>query len=330
MARRILRPMVDDRTYTNPVYPGYFADPFVLFHEGTYYAYGTDPRNDGDRQFEVLQSADLVSWRSLGYALARVDDAEARDYWAPEVAVRDGRFYLYYSAGIEDTGHRIRVAVASRPDGPFEDAGRVLTAEEPFAIDPHPFQDDDGRWYLYYAHDVLEGERPGTSIAVDELVDPFTLAGRPRHVVRASADWQLFRRQRPMYGAVYDWYTLEGPTVRKRDGRYWCLYSGGAWTDPTYGVSFAVADSPLGPFREERVDRPALLGTVPGHVIGPGHNSVVEGPDGRDWIVYHAWDPDMTARRMCIDRLDWTPDGPRTDGPTFTPQPVPAAPVPAG
>src|SRR5205085_5871374 len=31
------------RTYTNPVYADYFADPFVLRHEGRYYAYGTAP-----------------------------------------------------------------------------------------------------------------------------------------------------------------------------------------------------------------------------------------------------------------------------------------------
>jgi beta-xylosidase len=310
-------------TYTNPVFQGYFADPFVLRDDGVYYAYGTDPDNDGDGVFEVLRSDDLVSWTSLGYALPRIDDPDAQDYWAPEVARRDGHFFLYYSAGIEDTRHRIRVAVADRPEGPFEDAGRVLTADEPFAIDPHPFLDDDGRWYLYYAHDILEGDRPGTSIAVDVLLDPFTLAGDPRPVVRASADWQLFQRQRAIYGGVYDWYTLEGPTVRKHAGRYWCLYSGGAWTDATYGVSFAVADSPLGPFREERVDMPALLRTIPGVVVGPGHNSVVEGPDGDDWIVYHAWDPAMTARRLCIDRLGWTATGPRTTGPTFTPQPAP-------
>jgi hypothetical protein len=29
------------QTYTNPVYKGYFADPFVWQHEGVYYAIGT-------------------------------------------------------------------------------------------------------------------------------------------------------------------------------------------------------------------------------------------------------------------------------------------------
>lgn len=27
--------------YTNPVWPGYFADPFILRSGGTYFAYGT-------------------------------------------------------------------------------------------------------------------------------------------------------------------------------------------------------------------------------------------------------------------------------------------------
>jgi GH43 family beta-xylosidase len=146
-------------------------------------------------------------------------------------------------------------------------------------------------------------------------------------VLRASADWQLYRRRREMYGAVYDWHTVEGPCVVKRDGRYWCFYSGGAWREPTYGVSYAVADSPLGPFVEpmEASDGPALMRSIPGRVIGPGHNSVVVGPDGEDWIVYHAWDAGHTARRMCIDRLRWTDDGPRTDGPTWTAQRAPRA-----
>jgi hypothetical protein len=47
-------------------------------------------------------------------------------------------------------------------------------------------------------------------------------------------------------------------------------------------------------------------------------------PDGRaQYLVYHAWDPAMQVRWMCIDKLIWTPVGPRGAGPTFTPQPAP-------
>ncbi len=315
--------------YTNPVHDGSFPDPFVMRVGGVYYAFGTDMVGAGPRVIGRLRSDDLVTWTPIEPALERppLPPTESNQFWAPEVAESDGRFFLYYSTGFEDTNHRIRLATSETPAGDFHDEGLVLTPNEPFAIDPHPFRDDDGAWYLYYARDFLDGERAGTALVVDRLVDMRALAGSPTTVLRASADWQIFRRARPMYGAVYDWHTLEGPFVRKRDGRYYLFYSGGAWEEENYGVSYAVADSPLGPFTEpvDAADGPAILRTVPGRVIGPGHCSVTTGPDGADWLLYHAWDPGRTARRPCIDRLQWTDDGPRCNGPTWTPQPSPMA-----
>jgi GH43 family beta-xylosidase len=58
-------------------------------------------------------------------------------------------------------------------------------------------------------------------------------------------------------------------------------------------------------------DRARVLQSIPGRLIGPGHNSVVSGPDGRDYIVYHAWDESHTARKMHISPLAWDADGPR-------------------
>jgi beta-xylosidase len=324
------------QTFTNPVADGYFADPFLVRDGATWYAYGTGLAGDAaaadehNRVFEVRRSRDLVTWETLGCSLEPPPDlpepqlpGEHREFWAPEVVERDGRWLMYYSTGILDRGHRLRVAAASHPAGPFTDLGVDLAPAERFAIDPDPFRDDDGAWYLYYARDLLEGARVGTSIAVDRLVGPARLAGEPVAALPPSADWQLFRRSREMYGKVYDWHTLEGPFVRKRLGRYWMLFSGGAWTSGSYAVSWAVADTPLGPF----IEAPAgsmLLRTVPG-LVGPGHCSVVEGPDGGDWLAYHAWDEAVVARRLCLDRIEWTPDGPRTPGPTAGPQPAPLA-----
>lgn len=309
------------RTYRNPVYPATFADPFVLRHEDWFYAYGTNERAESAWAFEVLRSRDLVTWSSLGRSL-RVRGGSARDHWAPEVAHADGRFWMYYSVGDEDRDHRLRVAVADHPAGPFEDLDVELTPHERFAIDASPFRDDAGDWWLFYARDVLEGDRPGTSLAVDRLVGMDRLAGSPTTILRATGDWQRFRRDRPMYGGTYDWHTLEGPFVVGRHGRLWCTYSGGAWTGAGYGVSYAVADHPLGPWTEP-LPGPTLLQTRRGIIEGPGHSSIVVGADDEDYLVYHAWDRDHTARRMCIDRLTWGPDGPATAGPTVTPQPAP-------
>jgi len=314
-------------TYSNPVWPDYFADPFVLRVGDDYYAYGTgSPAAElGGREFRVLHSRDLVHWEPRGGALEPLPDSSLTDYWAPEVAEHDGRFWMYFSAGVGDKGHRLRVAVADHPEGPFRDCGVELTRDEPFSIDAHPFRADDGDWYLYYAVDRLDSDRVGTSIVVDRLVDMTTLTGQSTPVILPTADWQVFKRGREMYGEVYDWHTCEGPFVVPHEGRYWCLYSGGLWEAETYGVSYVVADSPTGPWQPPPVDGPVVLTTVPGEVLGPGHNSVVRGPDDRLWVVYHAWDPERTARRMCIDPLEWTPDGPRCAGPTTGTRPGPAA-----
>jgi beta-xylosidase len=311
-------------TFTNPVYAGYFADPFVLAHGGRYYAYGTGPGDGSERAFEVLGSDDLVAWESLGFAMRAVHGRVVRDHWAPEVIEEDGLFHLYFSVGVDDREHGIRHAVAERPEGPFSPTASVLTPRERFAIDAHPFRDRDGSMYLFYARDELEGSRVGTSLVVDRMTSMDRLGGEPVPVLRASADWQRFRAGREMYGGIYDWHTLEGPFVVHRGGRYWCLYSGGAWTNATYGVSYAVAEHPLGPFVEPESDGPALMRTLPGVLEGPGHASVVTDSEGADFLVYHAWDAAYTARRMCIDRLDWTAAGPRTPGPTIEPQPAPS------
>ncbi len=309
-------------TYTNPVYDGYFADPFVMEIEGVFWAYGTG-RHTGDKVFEVLYSEDLVSWKSIGGALIPLENDAGFEYWAPEVAEHQGTYYMYYSGG-RDEQHRLRVATAERPEGPFRDTGIALTGDDPFTIDAHPFRDDDGSWYLYYARDFLEGERVGTALVVDRLVTMMQLAREPSTVLRASAEWQLYRRRRQMYGGTYDWYTVEGPFLRKHDGRYYCFYSGGAWEEANYGVSYAVADAPSGPFVDASEGGPTILRSVPGQIIGPGHNSIVRGPDGNDYIVFHAWDAQRSARRMFVERLDWTADGPVCGGPTLAPQPAPA------
>ena len=310
--------------YTNPVYSEYFADPFVWRHDGMYYAVGTGPAGAHGMCFPLLHSRDLVRWESLGHALIPVGAGLGNDYWAPEVAYSEGRFYLYYSVGHGDKGHHLRVAVSDRPEGPYSDTGTPLVdlSACPFSIDASPFHDDDGQWYLFYARDYLDtanGFLAGTGIAGDRLTGMTRLAGEEKTIVRATSGWQMYMARRPMYGGIYDWHTLEGPVVRKHDGRYYCFYSGGCWRNDTYGVDYAIAATVMGPYSDAgNEDGPRVLRSVPGQLVGPGHNSIVAGPDGSDIIVYHAWDAGMTARRMCVDPLLWTPDGPRCDGPSWT------------
>ncbi len=312
-----------DRSYHNPVYPHDFADPFVLKTSGAYYAYGTAAPAEDGRLFPVLRSVDLIHWERLRGALQPLDSPPALSYWAPEVLERDGRFYLFYSASQipSDEGHRLRVAIADNPAGPFIDSGRLLLPDQGFSIDASPFRDPKtGDIFLFFATDFVEQEPFGTGLAAVKLSDDLLSATTsPVTVLRAHADWQIYERNRAYKGRIWPtWNCVEGPNVLFHEGKYYCLYSGGAWYSDRYGVGFAVADHPLGPWRDEHdALGPFVLKGIPGKVIGPGHNSMVVGPDGKTlYMAYHAWDAAKTARRMCIDPIVWTPVGPKVDGPS--------------
>src|SRR5579859_5536809 len=139
-----------------PAYADYFADPFVWKHQGLYYAVGTGAGEAAGKTvgsvFPILQSQDMAQWHLAGHALKRPAAALGNTFWAPAVAVAGGTFFLYYSVGHGDKSHQLRVACSSTPQGPYEDIGRPLLnpAMTPFAIDPHPFEDKHGRWYLFF------------------------------------------------------------------------------------------------------------------------------------------------------------------------------------
>lgn len=313
-------------TYLNPIYGRDFPDPFILKHGGEYWAYCTGFWRDG-RAFGVMHSADLVHWRELRGALAPLPGNHPC-YWAPEVVYENGRFLMYYSVGNEKLMH-IRVATASHPAGPFEDSGHQLTDAE-FAIDPHVFVEEAGARWLFYATDFLTHTHIGTGTVCDRMLDPYTLAGTPRPVTRARYDWQVYDPARTEKGGVR-WHTVEGPFVLRRKNLYYQMFSGGNWQNLTYGVSYAVSDRIA---RADEWEQAAdgervlpILRTIPERVIGPGHNSVVRGPDNRElFCVYHRWDGEH-GRVLAIDRLDWVGERMTVLGATTTPQPAPLAPT---
>jgi beta-xylosidase len=94
----------------------------------------------------------------------------------------------------------------------------------------------------------------------------------------------------------------------KRSGIYYLMYSGNAAFSADYGIGYATASTPVGPFKKHAGNPIAARGAG---VSGPGHHAVATAPDGGLWLVYHqkassrwGWD-----RYICIDRLDWDDAG---------------------
>jgi len=324
------------RTSTNPIAGPAVGDPFVLPHRGRFYLYATNdgpPLADG-RVIPVFRSDDLVSWEPLGGALVP-EDAGA-DHWAPEVLAWNGRFYMVVSFGdVDRKGHALWVAVADRPEGPFRLRTRVSDPSEKFSIDGSWLLDDDGRLYLFRCLDFTEeGEPPyGTGIVAQPMRDPLTPSGPPVTVLRAHSAWQLFEADRlmPLYDGrrFAEWTTIEGPAPVKRGGRYYCGYSGGNYAR-AYGTGEAVADAPLGPYRDIRGREGPIFATTPGLVDGPGHFSVVRPDMVHDWVVLHGRTPGEPVRRVWLCPAAWGAGGVTIGELTTRPQPAPPLPTSVG
>jgi glycosyl hydrolase family 43 len=330
--------------YENPVF-GSFADPGTLAANSSrpeYYAYGTG------NNFPITVSSDLVHWAPAGTALsarpAWVTRASDWHPWAPSVMHVDApcpgsltpgcyhMFYVGFNASLRPGANCVAVATSPTPGGPFTDQGILQTVLPSFDshgrppgcgddagygyIDPSPYTDADGSTYLYVSTDWACGSPAGSPCHLQPTLSVVPLAPDGLHALTA--------RQPLFAGRAHSWEAaglstpvVENPSLERHGNSYVLLYSGGSWTG-AYGMGYAVATSPLGPFVRGQLS--PFLAQTPG-VGGPGGGATVIGPHGGEWLVYHARTPGSGDRTLRIDPFWWGSDGrAHMVGPTATPQ----------
>jgi arabinan endo-1,5-alpha-L-arabinosidase len=290
-------------------------DPCVIKQGSTYHLFCTSQADEKPGLIHWRTSPDLVTWTLVGAVMPNLPDwaqkavPGTRGAWAPDIALINGRYHLYYALS---TFGKNRSVIALRttptldradPAFGWTDEGVVLasTAGDDFnAIDANLVAGDDGRWWM-----ALGSFWSGLKLVE---IDPTT--GKPRPGATLAA---LAARPRPD--------AIEAPYIVRRRGWYYLFASfdfccRGA--NSSYYTVVGRSKDVAGPY-VDRAGRAMLDGG--GFIVlhadldkakrfkGPGHVAIL-GDGERDYIVYHAYD----SRRdglptLRIQRLAWSDDG---------------------
>lgn len=285
----------------NPFVDGWYADPDTEIYDGTFWVYPTSS-DDYDKQtyMDAFSSEDMINWRKYPNILTTDNITWAtRALWAPAPIFRNGQYFLYFAANDIQEGEPengkiggIGVAVSDKPEGPYVDAiGKPLIGEyhngaQP--IDQDVFIDDDGQAYIYYG---------GHSHA---------------NVAKLNSDMisiGTFDDDGTQFIEITPENYVEGSQMFKRKGLYYLMWSEGDWTGPDYSVSYAMAESPVGPFNKIA----KILEQDSAVAKGSGHNGLFNIPNTDTWyIVYHRRslsETDGNHRVLAYDRMYFNEDG---------------------
>jgi beta-xylosidase len=275
-----------DGTYRNPLLFSDFPDPDgVRVGDDYYLVCSTFAHEPG---LLLLQSRDMVNWRTVGYALSHL--APAGTYaqprrgcgvWAPTLRHHAGRFWIFYP----DPDFGIYVTTSAEFAGPWSDP--VLVKAGKGLIDPCPLWDDDGSAYLVH----------GWAKSRSGINNVLTL-----HRLSPDASRVLDTGEIIIDGAAFSGcHTLEGPKLYKRDGWYYVFAPAGGVATGWQSV-FRARDI-WGPYEERRV-----LAQGSTSVNGPHQGAWIDTPAGESWF-FHFQDRGAFGRILHLQPMRWLDDG---------------------
>lgn len=299
--------------YYNPVIAHNCPDPSILddrVRTGYFYAYSTQNGTSGASNcvyLPIYRSKDLVKWEFIadGFGPGRPQWRQGSRMWAPDINYINGKYVLYYAAGLWDESQwsASGVAVSDSPTGPFKDLGMIVGYENTGvknSIDPF-FIDTGNAKYLFWGSFGADSGIWAIELNDDGLaIKPFA--------------------EKTFIGTT----NMEGTCVHKRpDGYYYIFTSKGSCCsgkESTYHVVVARSKDILGPYvspsGEKLTDSgysfTILQSTVDGLFIGTGHNAeIITDDSGQDWMPYHTyWSKNnYNGRCMNIDKVFWDKDG---------------------
>lgn len=277
------KPDLGNGKFLNPLIAGDHPDPAILKDGEDYYL--TFSSFDAYPGLIIWHSRDLVNWQPRQPALHR----NIGSVWAVSLEKHKGRYFLYIP--VKSDPNDIFVTWADEIDGPWSDPVPLGLHNH---IDPcHAVGEDGSRWLF------LSG---GDRVRLSD--DGLSLAGKPEHVYdpwRYPDTWDV------------EGFSPEGPKIHRHNGWFYMITAVGGTAGPPTGhmVIAARSRSIHGPWEQHPGNPLVRTQSVKEAWWSRGHASLVEGPDGSWWSLYHGYENGFwTLGRQCLlDPVRWTNDG---------------------
>lgn len=289
--------------YENPVVAQDCPDPGVVEVPGGYLMTCTGGASDGG-VYPLRRSTDLVHWEEVGSIFPRgsAPSWASGDWWAPEVhPLGEGWIAVFTARAAADGQLSVGAAFADDPFGPWTDLGGPLLHDASMGlIDATVVADEAGAPWIAWKEDGNAVGRHTPIHAAPLAADGRSLAGSAVTLITNDRAWE---------GAV-----VEGPWLYRHEGTWYLFYSGNGYASAAYALGVARAPDLSGPW--EKAAAPIL--TSGGDWEGPGHGSVLPGPGGDLYLVYHAWVRGQVGggpgRLVLVDQVQWADGWPLLRG----------------
>ncbi len=227
-------------------------DPFIVtvLDERKYYLYGTtDPGGwQGDIVgFSAYCSTDLEDWEGP-FPVFRPSSGfwADRQFWAPEVHVMGGRYFMAATFKAEGVCRGTQILVSDNPLGPFvPHSNGPVTPKDWECLDGTLFWDSSGASWMIFCHEWLQ-VRDGRIAAVRLTPELCAAVGEPVTLFSASdAKWSNSPTDKKEY-------VTDGPFLsRASDGSLLMLWSSFHNGQYALGVSRSEQGSVCGPWKHE-------------------------------------------------------------------------------
>lgn len=265
--------------YLNPIFAGDHADPSILKDGSNYYIVHSS--FDYYPGLLIWQSSDLINWSPVTHALHK----NLGSVWAPDIVKYKNKYYIYFPAN--NTNY---VVTAESINGPWSDPVDLKVGN----IDPGHFTDTNEKRYLYFSN--------GGYVPLSD--DGLSVTGAIRYVY---SGWPI-----PREWSV-ECFCMEGPKIMKHGDYYYLTTAEGGTAGPatSHMVISARSKSPFGPWENSPYNPIIRTKTTTEKWCSKGHGTIVEGPAGDWWMVFHGYENGHynMGRQTLLEPVEWTKDG---------------------